>query len=317
MKAYRLTALLMLFLVASPVFAAHRRAVGSYVVKPNDTGSEICQKYGLSLSEFARMNPSVDMNSLKAGQRVTVSGKIQPLTGGRNAKALGRTRVIQPEVTVQPDVAQVDTAAADDKTAKADTPDKVAAPPAKPTAAAKKLLAKKAKAKSAGYLSNYYDEPAKRAKTGEPSVTASLLRVVGALAFVVALAVLSLYALKHFTSSKVTRKSPRRSVQVIETTGLGPNRALHIVQAGGKYLLIGSTPNQISLVAELSAAEAEAEGSDKPADFASILHRSSSVDDRADSASKLSETIRDGASFLQKKSSAARSMRAKAESDES
>lgn len=324
MKAYRLAALLMLILVANPALAVRRHAGGGYVVKPHDTSYAICQTYGLTLSEFARLNPTIDVGSLKAGERVRVSGPVEPTPLGRKANAVGSKDSIAPKVTVQPDAVQPETAVVSEQPAKVVEPDKAAASPVKPVASSVAKESAKLprvkptpKAKRGGYLSNYYDAPASSTKESEPSVGASLMRVVGALVFVVAIAVISLYALKHFTSGKAVRKSPRRSIKVIETTGLGPNRALHVVQAGGKYLLIGSTPNGISLVAELSASEAEDSDSEKPSDFAGFLNRSSSNQDKADSASKLSDTIRDGASFLQKKTSAARSMRAKAESDES
>jgi len=316
MKAYRLAAIVLLVLTANPVLGVRRRS-GEYLVKPHDTGSEICERYHLTLSEFARLNPNVDINTLRAGERVRVTDASDSSPVTRMTRTSERSRLVEPDVTVQPDVAQVDKTAVEERPAKPAPDVAAAAAVDKPAAAVKKPIVKEtAKPKSGGYLSNYYNEPAKRANKGEPSVAASLLRVAGALVFVVALAVLSLYALKHFGSGKITRKSPRRSIKIIETTGLGPNRALHVVQAGSKYLLVGSTPNQISLVAELDAAEAEADP-EKAVDFASILHKSGTAQDRADSASKLSDTLRDGASFLQKKTSAARAMRAKAEIDES
>lgn len=320
MKPYRLAAMLMLVLLISPALAARRQSSGDYVVKPHDTGYAISQKHGLTLSELARLNPTMDMGSLKAGDRVSVSGSVGPTpVAAAKASTVTTKDPIAPRVTAKPDV-QPETAVVSEQPTKVVEPDTAAAvKPALPSVAkeAASSVAKPAPKAKRGYLSNYYDAPASRAKASEPSVGASLMRVAGALVFVVAIAVLSLYALKHFTSGKAVRKSPRRSIKVIETTGLGPNRSLHVVQAGGKYLLIGSTPSQISLVAEMNASEAEEGEPEKPADFAGFLNRSSSDQDRADSASKLSDAIRDGASFLQKKTSAARSMRARAESDES
>lgn len=318
MRPHRVIALLILVLLATPSFAARRHPGGNYVVKAGDTGGEICAKYGLTLTEFAALNPTLDVESLKAGERVSVSGKIDA-TSGRKTKPAGRKSAITPEVSVQPDARQSDTATVDEKPAKrikTAPPQDTAADVAEPLAPVKPHVKPAIKPKSK-YLAGYYDEPSKKTKASEPSVAASLMRVVGALVFVVALAVLSLYALKHFSTSKALRKTPQRSIRVIETTGLGPNRALHIVQAGNKFLLVGSTPNQINLVAELSSSDAEEADPERIADFASILDRSSSDQDRADTASKLSDAIRDGASFLQKKTTATRSMRAKAESDES
>lgn len=172
-----------------------------------------------------------------------------------------------------------------------------------------------AKSKHAGYLS-YYDSPTNGAKEAEPSVAASLLRVILSLAFVVAIACLSLLALKHFTSGKNVGKSPRRTIRVLETAGLGTNRALHVVQIGGRRMLIGSTSGQINLISEMDASEIQEVEAEQPADFASFLHRFCSTDERANTASTLGGILRDGASFLAKKTSAVRSLRKKANADE-
>lgn len=39
-----------------------------------------------------------------------------------------------------------------------------------------------------------------------------------------------------------------KDIRVLETTGLGPRKALHLVQVGSQQLLIGSTPEQISML---------------------------------------------------------------------
>lgn len=39
-----------------------------------------------------------------------------------------------------------------------------------------------------------------------------------------------------------------KEIRVLETTGLGPRKALHLVQVGSQQLLIGSTPEHISML---------------------------------------------------------------------
>ena len=57
---------------------------------------------------------------------------------------------------------------------------------------------------------------------------------------------------------RLQRMTPRPSaasdgrLQVLETTALGANRHLSLVAAGGRRLLIGATPNQISLLADVT-----------------------------------------------------------------
>ena len=312
MKAFRHAALFLLVLLAIPALGASRQTI-SYVVKAGDTGSAICAKYGLSYGAFAKLNPGVNIEGLQAGVRVNVPAAA---TTAQTKKAVDK-KAAAAEVSVEPSVAP-----AANKAKEVDAGNAVS-PLVKPDDAQAKEPAKapvkpkaKPQAKPAGYLSKYYDSSTKSAKQGEPSVLASLLRVAGALVFVVALLWVSLYAYKQFTSGKTIRKSPKRSINVIETAGLGPNRALHVVQAGDKYFLIGSTPTQVNLVAELNSATSEAADPVKAEDFASMLQRSSSSTDRAETATKVGDALRDGAMFLQKRTSATRSMRAKAESDE-
>ncbi len=319
MKVYKLTILLLLILVANPALGARRRS-GDYVVKPGDTASAICTRYRLTYTEFARLNPGLDINTIRAGERVRVSGTPDEVSSTRRTES---TRSAEPEVSVEPDVVQAEESrdeaeAQDEKPAVATTKRNAASGRAEPadSPAADPKPEAKAEPEADGYLSKYYSTPESPSKKTEPSVAASLLRVVGALVFVVALAVLSLYALKHFSSSKLTRKSPQRSINIIETAGLGPNRALHIVQAGGKFLLVGSTPTQISLVAELNSSDGEETDPATADDFAGILQSASSAEERAEAASRLSDALRDGAAFLQKKSTATRSMRSKAEANE-
>lgn len=322
MKAYKLLALLIFVLLAAPALGARERSADDYLVRPNDTGYAIAQKHGISLGELSRLNPGVNIGALKAGETIRIGGTPDPAPPAKVEKPTRTTRPAEPEVTVKAEVVTRERTASEDPPKRieaeksADGPEKSAATEAKESAS-KSPAKPEPKEEQGGYLSNYFNEPEKAAKKAAPSVAVSLIRVVGALVFVVALAVLSLYALKHFTSGKVSRKSPRRSINVIETAGLGPNRALHVVQAGNKFLLVGSTPTQINLVAELSTSDAEEVDPRTADDFASILQQSSSAEERADAASQVSDVIRDGAAFLQKKTSATRSMRSKAETDES
>jgi flagellar biosynthetic protein FliO len=49
----------------------------------------------------------------------------------------------------------------------------------------------------------------------------------------------------------------RRAIRVIETAPLGGRRFLHLVEAAGKMLLVGSSDGGISLVAELDPEKIE------------------------------------------------------------
>jgi flagellar biogenesis protein FliO len=51
------------------------------------------------------------------------------------------------------------------------------------------------------------------------------------------------------------RAATKRRLEVVETAALGQGRAVAIIQAGGKRLLIGVTGHSISTLAELDAAD--------------------------------------------------------------
>jgi flagellar biogenesis protein FliO len=74
---------------------------------------------------------------------------------------------------------------------------------------------------------------------------------------VVAAVLAALYALARFLRrSAVFLRGPRRRVDVIESTLLGPNAALHVIRVGERYLLLGS--GGLNKLAELDPGELEA-----------------------------------------------------------
>ena len=48
-----------------------------------------------------------------------------------------------------------------------------------------------------------------------------------------------------------------RRVEVLDRTGLGKDQAILLVRAGGRYLLLGSAPGGLTLLAELTREEGE------------------------------------------------------------
>lgn len=292
-----------------------------HVVRSGETAGSICQRYRITMSEFQRLNPGVNANLIQAGQAIRVGGAAKP---ARKQKAPPQPSRATAQVTESARTFEATAPDPEPRAARPEEPKNTAdapavASPAKPEAKpAAEVAAKpkpKAKNKDTGYLS-YYDTPAGTAKDTEPSVTVSLVRVVLSLIFVVALAYLSLLALKKFSSSTATQKSPRRNIRVLETTGLGTNRALHVVQIDGRQLLVGSTASQVNLIAELGPVDTEESTADQPAGFTGIFKRLSGSQQQATAASKLSALLQDGASFLQQKSGAASAMRKKGEPDE-
>ena len=83
----------------------------------------------------------------------------------------------------------------------------------------------------------------------------SLYRMILSLVVVIGLAVGVMYASKKILP-KVSGISGKR-VQVIETVSLGSRRAVHLLQVGHQQILIGSTQNTITRLAELAADDAD------------------------------------------------------------
>jgi flagellar biosynthetic protein FliO len=81
-----------------------------------------------------------------------------------------------------------------------------------------------------------------------------ILKTIGSLVLVIGLGIAAAYVLK--------RVGPRfgqisgRQIRLIETTALGPKKALHIVDVGGQRFLIGSTPEQVTMLSPITHAKA-------------------------------------------------------------
>ncbi len=82
----------------------------------------------------------------------------------------------------------------------------------------------------------------------------AIIRIVASLALIVGLIYATLYLLRmnmRLRDGRYAGYSKKRFMQISESISLGANRSLHIVKVGGKCLVIGSTPTNISLITEL------------------------------------------------------------------
>jgi len=82
------------------------------------------------------------------------------------------------------------------------------------------------------------------------------------LALVLGLMYLTILGLKKFTNLKTPAARPGQHIRVLENSMLAANRSLHIVEIGSRKIVLGSTPNQVSMIAELP----EESQQDKPAE---------------------------------------------------
>ncbi|MCC6749820.1 MAG: flagellar biosynthetic protein FliO [Deltaproteobacteria bacterium] len=81
-----------------------------------------------------------------------------------------------------------------------------------------------------------------------------LLRMFAALAVVSGVAYVALrYGLRRFGRSA----SPGRLLRVVEQCPLGPGRSVWVVEAAGRYLVVGSADGALSLLTELEPSSVE------------------------------------------------------------
>jgi flagellar biosynthetic protein FliO len=75
---------------------------------------------------------------------------------------------------------------------------------------------------------------------------------------VIALGAAAIYISKKFLP-RITNV-PGKKIRVIETVHLGPRKAIHLIETGGQQLLIGSTNESITMLANVTGAANQHEG---------------------------------------------------------
>ncbi len=76
------------------------------------------------------------------------------------------------------------------------------------------------------------------------------LKMMGAMALIIALGVGLVYVSRRFLPK--VGSVPGRRIQIAETVPLGAKKALHLVEVGGRKVLIGSTAEKITMLADIS-----------------------------------------------------------------
>lgn len=94
-------------------------------------------------------------------------------------------------------------------------------------------------------------ETKEQEKSEDPSMVATVIGFIAKLILVLAIAYACIFALKKINTFKAGVVDSKKRVIVLEHTSIGPGRQLHLVSVGGKSLLIGSTPQQVSILTEL------------------------------------------------------------------
>lgn len=104
-----------------------------------------------------------------------------------------------------------------------------------------------------------------------PDIGGSVIRVLGALAFVLALLFGGVWLARHW---RRFMPGPARlpDLRVLECRALGGRQAVWLVAYRRQRLLLGSSPQGVSLLAQLPDAEVDDVVSEAPPDFAMAFH---------------------------------------------
>lgn len=93
---------------------------------------------------------------------------------------------------------------------------------------------------------NFSSRKDERFETGE-----LFYRMILAILLVVVLGVVAIYVSKRLLP-KITTLSGKE-IRIVETVHLGQRRTIHLIEAGGRRILIGSTSEAITKLAEVSS----------------------------------------------------------------
>jgi flagellar biosynthetic protein FliO len=113
-----------------------------------------------------------------------------------------------------------------------------------------------------------------------PTATGLLIRTLGALLIIVGLIVAAAWGMKRFGGARFgTPKENAPPLAILNSLSLGERRSLTIVRFGDRTLLLGSTANSVTLLAETETDDlmppartvAEILNDDKPAIFSQEL----------------------------------------------
>jgi len=79
----------------------------------------------------------------------------------------------------------------------------------------------------------------------------SLVKMISSLLIVLALILLIAYLVRRFLNARPGRWRSAPMIQLLSTTYLGAKRQISVIEVGQEYLVVGVTPNQISLITKL------------------------------------------------------------------
>ncbi len=86
-----------------------------------------------------------------------------------------------------------------------------------------------------------------------------ILSIIGTIVLMIAVFAAAYLVSKYVGKRYKSNYGFSKHISIIDSTSIGKDRSLLVVKAGGKTLLIGSTPNEFTLLSELDAQQIAAD----------------------------------------------------------
>lgn len=138
----------------------------------------------------------------------------------------------------------------------------------------------------------------KKESSDRPVAPATILSTILKLGLVLALAYVTILALKWVSDRRQIPLRAGRDIRPVETIRLTPSSTLHVVSVRGKNLLIGCSGNNMSLVCELEKDESLEDKRTEQDRFAEYLARYSGERHENGPAARIGGLLKDCATYL-------------------
>jgi len=89
-------------------------------------------------------------------------------------------------------------------------------------------------------------------KKDQPGIVMILFKIFFQLVFVLALIYLCILAIRRFMNNKTLNAPYHKMIKILESHYFSQKQALHLIDIGGKIMLIGANENTMTLLTEIS-----------------------------------------------------------------
>lgn len=137
-------------------------------------------------------------------------------------------------------------------------------------------------------------------KPGSNTVVTVFMTIIK-LIVVLALAYVTILALKLLSDKRDASPRIRRDMKVVDTVKLTNTSSIHLVEIGGRRLLLGSSSGQVNLLTEFAQETQEEAAPAQDGKFADYLAKYSGRNSSNTSAGRVAGLLRDCVSYLQER----------------